>query len=165
MLPQKIIFKTTLKYLWVIVSLIMKVLPSLLRQIYLWCWPIYLITWKHKNNWLDELQLVLEWIISIDMYCWFFLIFTSGWKCWGLFHIFLYKSFQKQIAYVNDQTGNVVEVLEIRLLSGWIWVYWCEWHHVASIHCLLYNESLFTQIFLNCSTAMRSTKYSFLNLP
>ena len=124
------------------ISLIMKVLPSLLRQIYLCCWPVYPITWKDKNNWLDELQLLLEWIISTDMCCWFSLIFTVTGKWWGLFDIFLYKSFQKQIACVNNQTWNVKAVLKIRLLSGWIWVYWCEWRHVASIHCLIYNQSL-----------------------
>ena len=46
---------------------------------------------------------------------------------WGVFkayvvffYIFLYKSFQKQMIYVNNKDGNIKVVLKIRLLSGWI---------------------------------------------
>ncbi len=101
------------------------------------------------------------------MCCWFSFIFTVGWKCWVLFYIFLYKSFQKQMIYVNNQDGNIKVVLKIRRLSGWIWnfavahailpVLWCIvityisidrlFSVVTSIHCLIWNQSLHSLLY------------------
>ena len=88
------------------------------------------------------------------MCCWFSFIFTVGWKWWVLFYIFLYKSFQKQMIYVNNQDGNIKVVLKIRLLSGWISnidvahaiciviTYISLFSVVTSIHCLMWNQSI-----------------------
>ena len=100
-------------------------------------------------------------IFLIEMCCWFSFIFTVGWKWWVLFYIFLYKSFQKQMIYVNNQDGNIRVVLKIRLLSGWIWnvdvahaiciviTYISLFSVVTSIHCLIWNQSLFCNYCIN----------------